>query len=238
MFATSPTLVTPALGTPSSGTLTNCSFPTLNQNTTGSSGSCTGNAATASNPASGGSFITSSNIGSQSVNYASTAGNGGVTSYIGATGAIDPSIQGNIGNIISAVPMEATGTIVYGSFGVFVNQYSPGATKAGSSLAGYPGVSLTGFTYNGNGTPSDNFNFAVVDANQNGRSFPAAGTAVTSSSPSAFLYWSGGAPNSLTYATYLTGSWRAITVSYNYKSQDSCNTFISGWSAGLWMRYA
>ena len=36
-----------ALGTPSSGTLTNCTFPVLNQNTTGSSGSCTGNSATA-----------------------------------------------------------------------------------------------------------------------------------------------------------------------------------------------
>jgi len=35
VLATSPTLVTPALGTPSSGTLTNCTFPTLNQNTTG-----------------------------------------------------------------------------------------------------------------------------------------------------------------------------------------------------------
>jgi len=44
--ATSPTLVTPVLGTPSSGTLTNCTFPTLNQNTTGSSASCTGNSAT------------------------------------------------------------------------------------------------------------------------------------------------------------------------------------------------
>ena len=30
---TSPTLVTPILGTPTSGTLTNCTFPTLNQNT-------------------------------------------------------------------------------------------------------------------------------------------------------------------------------------------------------------
>ena len=48
VFATSPTLVTPILGTPTSGTLTNCTFPTLNQNTTGSSGSCTGNAATSS----------------------------------------------------------------------------------------------------------------------------------------------------------------------------------------------
>jgi hypothetical protein len=47
VLGTSPTLVTPNLGTPTSGTLTNCTFPTLNQNTTGSSGSCTGNAATA-----------------------------------------------------------------------------------------------------------------------------------------------------------------------------------------------
>ncbi len=36
VLATSPTFVTPVLGTPSSGTLTNCTFPTLNQNTTGS----------------------------------------------------------------------------------------------------------------------------------------------------------------------------------------------------------
>jgi hypothetical protein len=35
VFATSPTLVTPALGTPSSGNLTSCTFPTLNQNTSG-----------------------------------------------------------------------------------------------------------------------------------------------------------------------------------------------------------
>jgi hypothetical protein len=39
---TSPTLTTPVLGTPASGTLTNCTFPTLNQNTTGSAGSVTG----------------------------------------------------------------------------------------------------------------------------------------------------------------------------------------------------
>jgi len=51
VFATSPTLVTPALGTPASGDLANCTFPTLNQNTTGSSGSCTGNAATATTAA-------------------------------------------------------------------------------------------------------------------------------------------------------------------------------------------
>ena len=36
------TLTAPALGTPTSGTLTNCTFPTLNQNTTGTSGGLTG----------------------------------------------------------------------------------------------------------------------------------------------------------------------------------------------------
>jgi hypothetical protein len=37
----SPTLVSPALGTPSSGNLSNCSFPTLNQNTTGTATNAT-----------------------------------------------------------------------------------------------------------------------------------------------------------------------------------------------------
>ena len=44
VFGTSPTLVTPVLGTPASGTLTNCTFPTLNQNTTGNAATVTTNA--------------------------------------------------------------------------------------------------------------------------------------------------------------------------------------------------
>lgn len=36
------TLVAPVLGTPTSGTLTNCTFPTLNQNTTGTAGGLSG----------------------------------------------------------------------------------------------------------------------------------------------------------------------------------------------------
>ena len=41
VFATSPTLVTPVLGTPASGNLANCTFPTLNQNTTGNAATAT-----------------------------------------------------------------------------------------------------------------------------------------------------------------------------------------------------
>jgi len=39
VFANTPTLVTPILGTPTSGNLANCTFPTLNQNTTGTAAS-------------------------------------------------------------------------------------------------------------------------------------------------------------------------------------------------------
>ena len=38
---TAPTLTTPALGTPASGNLANCTFPTLNQDTTGNAASAT-----------------------------------------------------------------------------------------------------------------------------------------------------------------------------------------------------
>jgi hypothetical protein len=41
VLSDSPTFVTPALGTPASGNLANCTFPTLNQNTTGSAATLT-----------------------------------------------------------------------------------------------------------------------------------------------------------------------------------------------------
>ena len=41
------TLTTPDIGTPSAGTLTNCTFPTLNQNTSGTAATVTGSAQTA-----------------------------------------------------------------------------------------------------------------------------------------------------------------------------------------------
>lgn len=40
---TSPVLITPALGTPISGNLANCTFPTLNQNTSGTAGGLSSN---------------------------------------------------------------------------------------------------------------------------------------------------------------------------------------------------
>jgi hypothetical protein len=103
--------------------LANCTFPTLNQNTSG-------NAATATAPQSGGSFITSSNIGSQSVNYANTAGNGGVTSVNGSTGAVTVASLGVGQTWQNLTGSRSIGTTYTNSTGkpimviVFINAYN------------------------------------------------------------------------------------------------------------------
>ena len=83
VFATSPTLVTPALGTPASGTLTNCTFPTLNQSTTG-------NAATATSATSA---TTSTNV---TVADESTATSCNVLFTTAATGDLPPKSGTNL----------------------------------------------------------------------------------------------------------------------------------------------
>jgi hypothetical protein len=69
VLSTSPTLVTPILGTPTSGNLANCTFPTLNQNTTGT-------ATNATNILGNSSQAYANNIGSRSIN----------TTYTNSTG--------------------------------------------------------------------------------------------------------------------------------------------------------
>jgi hypothetical protein len=125
-----------ALGTPASGTLTNCTFPTLNQNTTGnaatatapqSGGSfitssnigsqtvaaCTGNAGTATSPQSGGSFITSSNIGSQSVNYANSAGSASSATTATTASSANAVVLSNTSNVTLVDFAVGTTVIVY-----------------------------------------------------------------------------------------------------------------------------
>ena len=88
VLSTSPTLVTPALGTPSSGNLANCTFPTLNQNTTGSSGSCTGNSATATTA------TTATNIASGAAGQVPYNTGAGTTSFT-AAGTAGQILQSN-----------------------------------------------------------------------------------------------------------------------------------------------
>lgn len=69
---TSPTLTTPALGTPASGNLANCTFPTLNQNTTGNAATAT-TAATVSTTVASGATGTTQAFGTNNTTMATTA---------------------------------------------------------------------------------------------------------------------------------------------------------------------
>jgi hypothetical protein len=133
VFATSPTLVTPALGTPSSGTLTNCTFPTLNQNTTGSAATVTGNAT-------GSTFGFNSGYGSVATVYGCRAWvnfNGTGTVAIRASGNVTSITDNGTGNY----------TVNFTTAMPDVNYCTLGST-IGTNSAG-DGVSVTGF---GSGT--------------------------------------------------------------------------------------
>jgi hypothetical protein len=99
-----------ALGTPSSGTLTNCTFPTLNQNTSGSSASCTGNSATAT---------TATNLSGGSVAATTITATGNITAYYSDKRL--KTVSGKIGNALDKVSKLAgvyyTGNDVAKSYG-------------------------------------------------------------------------------------------------------------------------
>ena len=136
VFATSPTLVTPILGTPTSGTLTNCTFPTLNQNTTGSAATVTGNAT-------GSTFGFNSGYGSVATAYGCRAWvnfNGTGTVAIRASGNVSSITDNGTGdytvNFTTAMPDANFTTIVTAS----LSTLAAGAT---TMTGGLSGASLT-----------------------------------------------------------------------------------------------
>jgi hypothetical protein len=102
VLSTSPTLVTPILGTPTSGTLTNCTFPTLNQNTTGS-------AATLTTTVNSGVVGTTQSFGTSNTTIATTA-------FVqAALAALHP-----VGSIYTATVATNPGTLLgFGTWATF-----------------------------------------------------------------------------------------------------------------------
>jgi hypothetical protein len=135
VFSNSPTLVTPALGTPSSGTLTNCSFPTLNQNTTGTAAGLSATLAvasggTASTTASGARTNLGLAIGSDIPSLTGTGASGtwGINvSGNAATATTAAACSGNSATATTAANggvtsvNSATGAVNLGSLAAFGN---------------------------------------------------------------------------------------------------------------------
>ena len=143
-MATSPTLVTPVLGTPTSGNLANCTFPTLNQSTTG-------NAATASAvPYTG----LTGTVPTWNQNTSGTAAGLSTTLVVGSGGTGVTTSTGTGANVLNTTPTFITpilgtptsGTLTNCTFPT-LNQNTSG-TAAGLSAA----LNSTGVNYTSAGT--------------------------------------------------------------------------------------
>ena len=110
VLSISPTLVTPILGTPQSGNLSNCTFPTLNQNTTGSSASVTGTVAVG-NGGTGSTTLPTNNVllgnGTSALQAVAPSTSGNVLTSNGTTWQ---SIAPSGGGFTSMVVFTASGT--------------------------------------------------------------------------------------------------------------------------------
>jgi len=143
VLSISPTLVTPILGTPQSGNLSNCTFPTLNQNTTGSSASVTGTVAVG-NGGTGSTTLPTNNVllgnGTSALQAVAPSTSGNVLTSNGTTWqSIAPS--GGGGGFTSMVVFTASGTWTIPA----------GITKAKVTIQGAGGGGGGGFGYENGG---------------------------------------------------------------------------------------
>jgi hypothetical protein len=157
VLSTSPTLVTPLLGTPTSGNLANCTFPTLNQNTTGTAAGLSATLAVASG---GTGVTTSTGTGSVVLSTSPTL----VTPLLGTptsgnlANCTFPTLNQNTSGTaaglssILAVASGGTGTatpaLVQGT-GVTITGSWPNQTIAASSAAGQYQAVASGTLANG-----------------------------------------------------------------------------------------
>ena len=105
VLANSPTLTAPTLGTPASGTLTNCTFPTLNQNTSGTASGLSATLAIAS----GGTNATSAVAALTSLGAYAAANPSGYTSNAGTVTSVAALTLGTAGTDVGS--SVATGTV-------------------------------------------------------------------------------------------------------------------------------
>ena len=119
VLSTSATLVTPLLGTPSSGTLTNCTFPTLNQSTTGSAGSLVN-------------AVTYSSSGAGAASGSTFNGSAAVTLSYNTIGAQPTLVSGTNITTINGSSLLGSGNIAVGT----VTNVTGAGTASGLTLTG------------------------------------------------------------------------------------------------------
>jgi hypothetical protein len=187
---TSPTMTAPVLGTPASGTLTNCTFPTLNQNTTGTAAGLSATLAIAS----GGTGATSAAAALTSLGaYPATNPSGYTTNTGTVTGVTGTAPVVSSGGTAPAISMAAASSGVNGYMtGTYATKLDGIATGATANTGTVTSVStsgnVSGITLTGSVTTSGTLTLggAIGTLNQNttGSSGSCTGNAASASTVS------------------------------------------------------
>lgn len=182
---TSPTLTAPVLGTPASGTLTNCTFPTLNQNTTGTAAGLSSTLAIAS----GGTAATTAAAALTSLGAYPATNPSGYTTNVGTvTGVTGTAPVVSSGGTAPAISMAAASSGVNGYMtGTYATKLDGIATGATANTGTVTSVStsgnVSGITLTGSVTTSGTLTLggAIGTLNQNttGSSGSCTGNAAT-----------------------------------------------------------
>ena len=182
---TSPTLVTPILGTPASGTLTNCTFPTLNQNTTGTAAGLSATLAIAS----GGTAATTAGAALTSLGAYPSANPSGYTSNTGTvtsvTGTAPVFSSGGTTPVISMTAASPSDNgYMTAAYVTKLNGIATGATaNTGTVTSVSTSGNVSGITLTGSVTTSGTLTLggAIGTLNQNttGSSGSCTGNAAT-----------------------------------------------------------
>jgi hypothetical protein len=140
-----------ALGTPSSGTLTNCTFPTLNQNTTGSAGSVanaltvgTGLKLSSGTTYNGSAALTINSVGttlnSQTSAYVLVAGDAGKTISITTGGVTVNNSVMSAGDIVSIYNNSGSSQTITQGTGVTLQWAGQSSSTTGNRTLGLYGM--------------------------------------------------------------------------------------------------
>jgi hypothetical protein len=212
------------LGTPASGNLSNCTFPTLNQNTSGSSASCTGNAATVTN----GFYTTSSfNLGTTSIAVNRTSASQSLTGI-----NIDGSSGSCTGNAATAT-LAANSTLA-GGLAVATGRNNSANQIVCTDASGYL---QTGYINSSNGDEGNNSSPSRVWGTNGSdsylRTYLTSALSVNYATAAAYQYPSGTASNANTQFTD-TPVHRSSWIECN----NSTNAPNSGWHFIETMRHS
>ena len=159
-----------------------------------------------------------------------------VTSFIGQTGAVNPTTLGNLGSIVQGYYIVTSPTT--GGNSAAANKYATGLSVAGSSIA-YDFAFTT--MINGVSVPiyaGSGFLRQTNNVSTSSFTFPVSGTAIGGNKRLGTGIEGESAVNPTATYSILSGSWKSLVGFSVHGENSACVIFGAFWPLVSWVRYA